>query len=408
MMVHGFIGIDVSKDTFTVAFLLVDSSQQTVLHEEVHIFSYNQAGWKAFLETWNLIPAHSWYLGLEASGPYSKLLEAHLQNYCLPRHISLFRLPPAQVCRFAQGRSLRRTKTDRLDARTLARFLWSQLQQKASLTHIQPDGTAHTMVRLECQLLAELNRLQNRLRQLLHFLFPELERALPRIPKALRRVLTHYPSAQAIAQADPAHLDALLHHSRGGRSSWTAQHLQELAKNSLGLHDPHRAFALQCLLAQWDFLEQQLSQVRRNLHKWAQKTHPQALVILRSIPGVGPLMATRFMALVGSVHRFPSPKTVVAYAGLDPTVYLSGHFKGRSRLSKRGHPTLRHLLFLMANTLKRRTHRFREEYHRYRSQGRAHRETLVILSRKALTLCWHLLMRQSLFQDQAFALIPYS
>ncbi|NPA26615.1 MAG: IS110 family transposase, partial [Chloroflexi bacterium] len=81
------------------------------------------------------------------------------------------------------------------------------------------------------------------------------------------------------------------------------------------------------------------------------------------------------------------------------TLYQSGKYAGRRRLSKRGSPLLRHVLYLMASSLKRYTQRFAQAYAYYRQQGRAARETLVILARKTLTMLYHLLSRLIPFQD---------
>ncbi len=134
--------------------------------------------------------------------------------------------------------------------------------------------------------------------------------------------------------------------------------------------------------------------------------------VLRSIPvpGIGPRLAALFLALVGDLDRFPSPKAITAFAGLDVTLYYqSGRFAGRRCLSKRGDPLLRHVLYLMAVALKRYTRRFARLYAHYREQGCAVRETLVILSRKVLHMLFHLLRHGRLFQDdppskKAFAL----
>jgi len=395
MSIQGYLGIDVAKDSFTVCFLLVDEAQDHILSQETATFSMDQPGWLAFRTQWQALPTSSWTVGLEASGPYSRLLEAHLAPLPYPT----FRLSPLQVRRFAQSRSLRKTKTDSIDARTLAHFLRQQHHQPPPVPPLQPHLTARPLARLEEDLTAQLTRTQNQFRQLLHTLFPELERRFRRFPKAIRRILHHYPSAHAIAQANPQHLRTLLAQGPGKLPALTVEDLQSLARTSFGFPDPTLTLALQHLLSLWDLLEQHRRQVRQQLQTWAQQHHPQAFALLTAIPGIGPLMAARFLALIGSLARFPNRKALIAYAGLDPTLYQSGRFHGRSRLSKRGHPALRHLLFLMAQALVRHTRRFQSAFHSYRQQGRPYRETLVILARKALSMLYTLLIRMIPFQD---------
>jgi len=396
MTVYGFVGIDIAKDTFTAAFLRVDALQGHILSEQVADFPYTQEGWQHFLQTWQTFQADRWWVGLEASGPYSALLETHLSRLTQPA-FTLHRLSPAQVRDFARSRSRRRAKTDRLDARTLAHFLRQQVTTQALSPARQPDETPNyqALVRLEEQLIKEISALQNQVRQHLHFLFPELERQQARFSKALRTLLRHFPSAEAIAQASPEELAACL--PKRHRLDLAALH--KLARESFGLHDPVRARVLQELLDLWQELEARLDHVRTLLIEAVSQAASDAMALLLAIPGIGPLMAARFLALVGDIRRFPSAKALVAFAGLDVIVYASGRYQGRRRLSKRGHPALRHLLYLMAVSLKRHTRRFQAAFHHYRAQGRRVRETFVILARKALIMLYTLLTTGRHFQD---------
>ncbi|WP_182853350.1 transposase [Arsenophonus endosymbiont of Aleurodicus floccissimus] len=65
---------------------------------------------------------------------------------------------------------------------------------------------------------------------------------------------------------------------------------------------------------------------------------------MESIPGVGEILSASLLAYVGNVSKFNNSKEVVTYAGLNPKLYEFGLFKGRSRLSKRGHTELRKAL----------------------------------------------------------------
>ncbi|WP_342221864.1 IS110 family transposase [Candidatus Fukatsuia endosymbiont of Tuberolachnus salignus] len=70
--------------------------------------------------------------------------------------------------------------------------------------------------------------------------------------------------------------------------------------------------------------------------------------LLESIPGIGEILSASLLAYVGNVSKFTNSKAVVAYAGLNPKLCESGLFKGRSRLSKRGHTELRKALYMPA------------------------------------------------------------
>jgi transposase len=65
---------------------------------------------------------------------------------------------------------------------------------------------------------------------------------------------------------------------------------------------------------------------------------------LRSIPGVGLLTATAFVAFIGDVHRFPTSRHFASFLGLTPREYSSGNHRRLGHISKRGDVYLRMLL----------------------------------------------------------------
>ena len=385
----GFLGLDIGKDTFTAAFLWLgdDGERHTI---EPHSFSADQAGWQAFLKLWQSQPPAAWHVGLESSGPYTRLYLHHLQT--LPHPVYL--ISPLQARHFRRSRSLRKAKTDRIDAQTLAAWLFSAWQEGRLPRPAQPPASLRDLAFLYHQLTQELTRLQNRFRQVLHTLFPELERRQRRFPKSLRRLLLRYSSAQQIAQASPQDLQPFCH-----RLAYSPETLQALATTSWGIHDEVAIAHLRHLLALWEELEARRHQVWLTLRQQVRQSYPDAWRRLRPIPGLGDRLLTLFLALLGDLRRFPSPKSLIAFVGLDPSVYQSGAFLTHGRLSKRGSPLLRHVLFLIAQALVRFSLRFRRTFLHHRQRGRAYREALVIVARKALSIFHLLIVRQRTFQD---------
>lgn len=69
--------------------------------------------------------------------------------------------------------------------------------------------------------------------------------------------------------------------------------------------------------------------------------------ILQSIPGIGEKIAATIISEIGEIDRFNHPKKLVAFAGIDPSVFESGTFKGTlNRITKRGSSRLRHALYM--------------------------------------------------------------
>ena len=115
----------------------------------------------------------------------------------------------------------------------------------------------------------------------------------------------------------------------------------------------------------------------------------------RSIPGLGPLTS---MALVATFHRhkFHSADAYIAFMGLDVRVRDSGTFRGRRKLTKKGDPELRRLLYNAAMAACRQPV-WQGYYRSLRQRGMSGTQALVALSRKLARVCYALLQQQTTF-----------
>ena len=121
----------------------------------------------------------------------------------------------------------------------------------------------------------------------------------------------------------------------------------------------------------------------------------------QDVPGIGPLNAT---ALVATYHRyrFASADAFVAFLGLDLRVRESGRYRGQRKLSKRGDPEIRRLLFNAARA-GARTEQWRAYYQRLRQRGLSTTAAYVALSRKLARIAFALLRDQSEYRRTASA-----
>ncbi len=84
-------------------------------------------------------------------------------------------------------------------------------------------------------------------------------------------------------------------------------------------------------------LEEEIDALVKNIEEYK---------IIQSIPGIGEKIAATIISEIGEIDRFNHPKKLVAFAGIDPSVFESGTFKGtNNRITKRGSSRLRHALF---------------------------------------------------------------
>jgi transposase len=248
-----------------------------------------------------------------------------------------------------------KAKTDRLDARTLARLLMSGLLDQVWT----PDERTRT-----------LRRLTNRRERLV--------RARTRAKNEAHAVL-----ARNLCERPPVS-DAF---GKAGRE-WLSE---------LELPVDER-LTLDGCLRQVDFLDTEVAALDREIAKQA-LAWPEVLRLM-TVPGVNVQTAATFMASVGDVRRFSSPRKLVSYLGLDPRVRQSGNGPARhGRISKTGASEARHMLGEAAWKVTLTPGPLRAFFERVRAR-RGAQIAATATARKLVVLFWHLLTSN---QDYAFA-----
>lgn len=135
--------------------------------------------------------------------------------------------------------------------------------------------------------------------------------------------------------------------------------------------------------------------LRQALRQLGWHTHAQRC---QAIEGVGPLTAA---ALVLAFQRgaFRHADAFVAFLGLDVRVRESGQFRGRRKLTKRGDPELRRLLYLAAMQASRSA-TWQPFYQRHLARGLSKIQALVILARKLARVAFALLKNHTDYQPK--------
>ncbi|MBI3273629.1 MAG: transposase [Candidatus Colwellbacteria bacterium] len=107
--------------------------------------------------------------------------------------------------------------------------------------------------------------------------------------------------------------------------------------------------------------------------------------LLCSITGIGPTLAPILITEIGDISRFPSGKSLVAYAGLDPRVKQSGiSMKRNTKITKRGSPYLRHAAYIAATIAKRHDPELKIYFQKKIKEGKRYKEATVATARKIL------------------------
>jgi transposase len=243
-----------------------------------------------------------------------------------------------------------RTKTDRLDARTLASLLW-----RGELEAVwMPDERAR-VVRRRLARREQLVRTRTRVKNEVHAVL-------------MRRLKGKPPCSDLFGVK--------------GRK-WLRALERDLP--------PEEAETVQAALRQIAFLDREIEQVERLVAK-QMLTWPEAKRLM-TVPGVNLIAAATFLAAVGDIARFRGSSKLVAYLGLDPRVRQSGEQPARSgSISKRGSMSARWALVEATWSVVNQPGPLRAFYLRIRSR-RGHGKAIVATARKLAVLFWCMLSR---------------
>lgn len=146
-----------------------------------------------------------------------------------------------------------------------------------------------------------------------------------------------------------------------------------------------------------EHVSQRIEAVDKEINRRAASN--ESVKILMSLPGVGPVIASAVWAIIGDAARFDTSKQITRYAGLDPSVYQSGHTNVHGKISKNGSPLLRKLLVQAAYQHIRTAKGPLVEFYRRRKRYISSKAAAVALARKILIIAWRMLQSGELYKD---------
>ena len=283
-------------------------------------------------------------VGLEATGHYSY----NLLGYLIDKGLHTFVINPLHTNLYRKSLSLRKTKTDKVDARTIAMMLMSDVNLKSYSDTSYHNEELKSLTRYRFDKVQERARLKQSVSRLVTILFPELEKLVPTLHMAsVYALLSELPSAGKIASCHLTHLTKLLEHASKGRyRREKAVEIREAARTSIGSNMPAKSLELKHTLRLIGELDSEISEIESEIKRIMDEIHSPIL----TIPGIGYRMGAMILAEIGDFSRFDSPDKILAYAGASPSTYQSGQLESSySHMEKRGS---RYLRFALINAAK--------------------------------------------------------
>ena len=332
------VGIDVAKDKHD-CFIL--SSEGEVL-ADVFTIPNNAEGFDTLLQTIRrcTCPADKIKVGLEATGHYSYNILGFLLNKGLPTYV----INPLHTNLYRKSLSLRKTKTDRVDARTIATMLMSDVDLKSYTDTSDPNEELKSLTRYRFDKVRERAKLKQSLSRLVTILFPELEKLVPTLHMAsVYALLSEFPGAHQIAAAHLTHLKTvLLEASHGRYNRDRAIEIRDAARNSIGSKMPAKSLELKHTIQLIRELDTEIEEIEKEINSIMDEVHSP----ITTIPGIGTRMGAMILAEIGDFSNFESADKVLAYAGMSPSIYQSGQLTNcYSHMEKRGSRYLRYAIF---------------------------------------------------------------
>ena len=376
-----YVGIDIAKLNH---FASAISSDGEVLIEPFK-FTNDNDGFLLLLSKLNSFDKSSLIIGLESTAHYGNNLLAFL----VPKGFQVCLINPIQTSTMRKN-NIRKTKTDKVDTFIICKTLLMQPHRFVTLYDIGLLQLKN-LGRFRQKTVKQRTRLKIQLTSYVDQVFPELQYFFKSgiHHKGCYALLKEAPSPEAIASMHLTHLTHLLKSSSHGHfKRETAVELRVLAQKSVGNSDKSLSIQVTHSIEQIELLDRQLEQIESEMTDIVRSLDS----VIMTIPGIGYVNGGMILGEIGDISRFATPSKLLAFAGLDPSVYQSGNFEAKhTRMSKRGSRALRYALINAAHNVVKYNKTFQDYYNQKISERRSHYNALGHCAGKLVRIIYKML-----------------
>ena len=378
-----YVGIDVAKDKHDC---FITNSDGEVLFKSFTIAN-NREGFETLFQRIQSVTDDltKVKVGLEATGHYSY----NLLGFLLDNGLPTFVINPLHTNLYRKSLSLRKTKTDKVDARTIAYMMMSDVNLKPYSDSSYHNEELKSLTRYRFCKVKERAKLKSSVSRLVTILFPELEELVSSLHiVTVYSLLREFPSAAAIATAHLTRLSNIIYESSQGQlSKDTALLLREAARKSIGAHMPAKSLELKHTIKLIRELDVEIEEIESEIKLIMDEINSPIL----TIPGISYRMGAMIIAEIGDFGRFDSPDKILAYAGMSPSTYQSGKMDNcYSHMEKRGSRYLRYALYNSAKYVCKWEESFNAYLVKKRTEGKHYNVALSHAVKKLVRLIYHL------------------
>ncbi len=389
-----FIGIDVAKSKHDCCII---DSDGVIITDSLRI-SNSKEGFETLYHT--IITALNGFdvsnakIGLESTGHYS----TNITNFLYSKGFSIVILNPLVTNAFRKASTLRKTKTDKCDAKVIATMLFSDESKSYSPSSYQIQELK-SLTRHRYRMIGYRSKLKLSVTRLIDIIFPELPDFVWSIHQnSSYQLLLELPSPKAIKNCHLTHLTSIISKSsRGKYGKEKAIQLRELANNSIGSSNRSLEFELQQTIRLIQSVQTEINELDKQIKLVVDELNTP----LMTIPGIGYTIAAIILAEIGDIKNFSSPAKLLAFAGMEPSTYQSGKYNASNTpMVKRGSTYLRWAIMQAARLVPMRDPTFALYMSKKRAEGKHFNVARSHVGKKLIRVIYYLLKHNTAFVPQ--------
>ena len=372
-----FVGIDISKFKHDCA--IIDELGDVITAS--WSFHNDCEGFSQFRELLNALGGEK-KIGFESTGHYGHNLKLFLEA----NNFSFMEINPLLISKFVRSKSLRKTKTDSLDAQSIAQYLMT-VEYKPYPPSFYHMDQLKSLTRFRDSLVRQHSRQHVELTNILDKVLPEFKPFIDgRFSGTALYILAHYQSPEKIANMNAKSYEALRKKSRGKFSMVKFAQLKALAKNTVGRSDDYLLKQMEITIDIENQLDAKIDEITFQISECIRGLNPPIL----TIPGIGEQTAAIILSEYGDINKFEGPAQMLSFAGLEPGYFQSGQAEHGGHMVKHGSSHLRYALMNACLPLITFEPVFAEYYAKKRSEGKPHRVALTHVAKKLLRVIYTL------------------
>lgn len=388
-----FVGIDVASTKHDIAII---SEVGEILVSPFTISNSLDGFKKLHTEISSHMEPHDCiHIGLEETGIYSN----NIRDFLFAAGFSVYMINPILTHHSRMAHSLRNTKTDKIDCLSICRYIaYNFSALKPYISTLYTTTELKSLSRLRIDKLKVISKSKMEFTRLLHIIFPEFIKHFNQHSLWAINLFSNYPTPSKIANMHLKTLVGIIN-IKGDRLT-AAKLIKSLAKSTIGSPSPTNVVLINTIISDIIHFNKQLDLIDAQLDMLMQDFD-----FIISIPGVGNVIGATIIGEIGDINRFNSPSQLLAFAGLDPSIYESGNFRSnKCRISKRGSKYLRTAIFTASRVAcvgNCHDNKFKRKYAKKRAEGKHHNSALCSVSKNMINTIFAMLKSGETFSYTA-------